>query len=197
MPWFERWRNVFRSERLNSELDDELAFHLAETADRLIEQGIPEQEALRIAKLHLGNYSIHKERTRGMDIANWLDTARADVVYGLRQSRMAPGFTTVALLSLAFGIGANTAMFQLVNAIRIKMLPVKNPQELVVLDWEKDSSRAGSWSSRSANFTYAQWDQIRDLQQAFSSVLAWSASRFNLTNGGEPRFPEGLYVSGN
>ncbi len=82
------------------------------------------------------------------------------------------------------------------NAIRLKMLPVQNPQELVSIDFEKGSARAGWWSSRSARMTYAQWEQIRAQQQAFTGVLAWSAARFNLANGGEPRFAEGLYVSG-
>jgi predicted permease len=76
------------------------------------------------------------------------------------------------------------------------MLPVRNPQELVSIDFEKGSARAGWWSSRSATMTYKQWEQIRQQQQAFTGVLAWSAARFNLANGGEPRFAEGLYVSG-
>jgi hypothetical protein len=76
------------------------------------------------------------------------------------------------------------------------MLPVRNPQELVSIDFEKGSARAGWWSSRSARLTSAQWEQIRAQQQAFTGVLAWSAARFNLANGGEPRFAEGLYVSG-
>jgi predicted permease len=102
----------------------------------------------------------------------------------------------VAVLSLALGIGANTAIFQLVDAIRLKMLPVHNPQELVSIDFERDSMRAGWFSSRSARLTYAQWEQIRAQQQAFTGVLAWSAARFNLANGGEARPAEGLYVSG-
>ena len=102
----------------------------------------------------------------------------------------------MAVLSLALGIGANAAIFQLVNAIRLTMLPVENPKELVSITFDKDAGRAGWWSSRSANFTYAQWDQIRTRQQAFTGVLAWSATRFNLAGGGEPRFAEGLYVSG-
>ena len=125
-----------------------------------------------------------------------LESIRQDVRYGLRQLRQSPGFSFVAVLSLALGIGANTAIFQLVNAIRLKMLPVRNPQELVSIDFEKGSARAGWWSSRSATLTYAQWEQIRAQQQAFTGVLAWSAARFNLANGGEPRFAEGLYVSG-
>jgi putative ABC transport system permease protein len=125
-----------------------------------------------------------------------LESITQDVRYGLRQLRQSPGFSFVAVLSLAMGIGANTAIFQLVNAIRLKMLPVRNPQELVWIDFEKGSARAGWWSSRSARLTSAQWEQIRAQQQAFTGVLAWSAARFNLANGGEPRFAEGLYVSG-
>jgi putative ABC transport system permease protein len=124
------------------------------------------------------------------------ETILQDGRYGVRQLKQNPGFTAVAVLSLALGIGANTAIFQLVNAIRLTMLPVENPKELVSIEFEKGAARSGWWSSRSANFTYGQWEQIRERQQAFTGVLAWSATRFNLANGGEPRFIEGLYVSG-
>src|SRR5205085_2596173 len=123
-----------------------------------------------------------------------LETIMQDVRYGIRQLRQSPGFTIVAVLSLALGVGANTAIFQLVDAIRLKMLPVERPQELVSVGFQKGARRAGWWSSRSAQFTYAQWQQIHTRQQAFSGVLAWSAARFNLSNGGEARYAEGLYV---
>src|SRR5581483_10354278 len=139
----------------------------------------------------LGNYTIQKERSRDMNVAAWLDQLRADVVYGIRQLRLSPGFTAVAVLSLALGIGANAAIFQLVNAIRLKLLPVKDPGQLVVVDWNKNSARAGDWSTRSANFTYTQWDVLRGEQKPFSDLIAWSATQFDLTRGGEPRFAEG------
>ncbi len=119
-----------------------------------------------------------------------------DLRYGARQLRQAPGFTAVALLSLALGIGANTAIFQLVDAVRLRTLPVDKPQELVSIDLARDSMRSGHFSTRSARLTYGHWDQIRTQQQAFSGVLAWSAARFNLASGGEGRYAEGLYVSG-
>jgi putative ABC transport system permease protein len=119
-----------------------------------------------------------------------------DLRYGARQLFKDPAFTIVAALSLALGIGANTAIFQLVNAIRLKSLPVKDPQELVSVDFKKGSALGGNWSSRSARMTYSQFDQIRQNQQAFTGVIAWSAERFNLARGGEPDFAEGLYVSG-
>src|SRR5579884_408033 len=196
MPWYTRWRNVFRSEQLNRELDDELAHHLAETADRLEAEGFAPDEALGRARLLLGNYSLQKENTREMNIAAWLDQTRADILYGLRQLKLSPAFTAVAVVSLALGIGANTAIFQLINSIRLKTLPVKDPQQLVALDWDKDAHVAGSWSSRNARFSYPLWQAINREQQSFSGLIAWSDSRFNLTRGGEPRFAEGMYVNG-
>src|SRR4051812_13191499 len=119
-----------------------------------------------------------------------------DLRYGARQLRSNPGFTAVAVLSLALGVGANSAIFQLVNAVRLRTLPVENPQELVTLDFAKGSARSGSWTTRSARFTSAMWDQLRTLSEPFSATTAWSATRFNLAQGGEARYAEGLYVSG-
>lgn len=124
------------------------------------------------------------------------DSATNDIRYGIRQLKQNPGFTTVAVLSLALGIGANTAIFQLINAIRLTALPVERPQELACVDFQKGSRRGGWWSSRSARFTYAHWQQVRERQQAFTGLLAWSATRFNLAPAGEARYAEGLYVSG-
>jgi putative ABC transport system permease protein len=196
MPWYSRWRNVFRAKRLNDDLECEFQYHVAETVDRLVAAGMPEKEALREARRRLGNYSLQKERTRDMNIAAWLDETRADLAYGARQLRLNPGFASIAILSLALGIGANTAIFQLVNAIRLKTLPVQNPRELVSIDFEEGSTRNGSWYNGAAAGTYAHWEQIRAQQQAFSGVLAWSSTRFNLASGGQPRYAQGLYVSG-
>ena len=126
-----------------------------------------------------------------------LDSLAQDFRYGIRQLLKAPSFTLIAISSIALGIGANTAIFQLVDAIRLRLLPVQNPRELVTIDFVKGSARAGWWSSRSARFTSPQWDRIRSEQKAFTDVVAWSATRFDLTLGGPARFAEGLYVSGN
>ena len=119
-----------------------------------------------------------------------------DLRYGARQLRLNPAFAAVAVLSLALGIGANTAIFQLVDAVRLRTLPVENPQQLAYIDFARGSMRSGWFSTRSARLTYTQWDLIRKQQQAFSGTLAWSATRFNLANGGESRYAAGLYVSG-
>jgi putative ABC transport system permease protein len=125
-----------------------------------------------------------------------MDQFAGDLRFGIRQLRLNPTFTAVAVLSLALGIGANTAIFQLIDAIRLRPLPVGNPQELAYIDFMKGSHRGGWWSTRSANFTSAQWDSVRTRQQAFSEVMAWSAKQFNLAQEGKARYAEGLFVSG-
>jgi putative ABC transport system permease protein len=124
-----------------------------------------------------------------------LDSFTQDLRYGARQLLRSPGFTVVAVLSLALGIGANTAIFQLVDAVRLRTLPVQDPQDVVYINFAPNSARSGWWSSRSATFTSAHWQQIQSQQQAFTGVLAWSATRFNLAQGGEVRYAEGLYVN--
>jgi len=125
-----------------------------------------------------------------------MDIITRDLRFGLRQLRLNPTFTAVAVLSLALGIGANTAIFQLIDAIRLRTLPVQRPRELAYIDMTKGSWRMGWSSTRSARFTYALWESIRTRQQGFSGTMAWSATRFNLAEGGKVRFAEGLFVSG-
>jgi putative ABC transport system permease protein len=120
----------------------------------------------------------------------------ADLRYGVRQLRLNPLFTLVAVSSLALGIGANIAIFELIDAIRIRALPVGSPQELGYLDFTKGSKRSGWWSTRSANFTFKQWESLRRQQQAFSGMIAWSAKDFNLSQEGKARYKEGLFVNG-
>src|SRR3954453_9702940 len=119
-----------------------------------------------------------------------------DLRYGARQLRANPGFTAVAVASLALGIGANSAIFQLVDAVRLRTLPVANPQELVYLDFAPKSDRSGWFSTRSARFSYTHWEQFQKSREPFSGLIAWSANRFNLMPGGESRYAEGLYVNG-
>jgi predicted permease len=200
MPWHARWRNVFRSEHLNAELDNELEFHLAETVDRLIATGLSESEARQIARRRLGNYSVQKERTRDMNVAGWLEAARADFNYGLRQLRLNPGFAAVAILSLALGIGANTAIFQLLDALRMRGLPVNDPGQLVTIvrgGGPNDFFTAGSYTSREQAFTYAQMEAVQHHKEAFSDMITFWPTRFNLSTGGRSRFAEGLLISSN
>ncbi len=126
----------------------------------------------------------------------WLDALGHDLRYGARQLRSSPGFTLVAVLSLALGIGANTAIFQLVDAVRLRTLPVRAPQELVSIDFPKEAMRDGWQIGRGARLTYPLFDEIRKRQRAFAGVFAWAPTHFNLASGGEPRLAEGMFVSG-
>src|ERR1022692_1946485 len=119
-----------------------------------------------------------------------------DLRYAARQLRANPGFAAVVVLSFGLGVGANSAIFQLVDAVRLRTVPVKNPQDLVTIDFAKDSSRSGNWSTRSARLTSVLWDQVRGLKEPFAATIAWSAMRFNVAPGGEARYAEGQYVSG-
>jgi putative ABC transport system permease protein len=126
-----------------------------------------------------------------------LESGWQDFHYGARLLRLNKGFFAVAALSLALGIGANTAIFQLLDAVRLRMLPVSHPDELAELQIAKNAHCcSGSFSNRRPNFTYAQWQQIREHQQAFSSIFAWGDTTFNLAESGQVRFAQGLWVSG-
>ena len=119
-----------------------------------------------------------------------------DVRYGLRALRLNPGFSAVAILSLALGIGANTAIFQLLDAVRLRTLPVKNPQELVVVKVSNSHGRSGDFRGSFPMFTNAIWERVRDGQQAFSGMAAWNSLSFNLAEGGRSRLVRGMYVNG-
>jgi predicted permease len=197
MSWYTRIANVFRTGKLGDQLDDELAFHVAERTDELVAGGMTAKEARREALRRFGNYTLQKERTRDMDIAQVTESVLNDLRYGLRQLRSSPGFTTVAVLSLALGIGANTAIFQLIDALRLRSLPVRDAWQLAAIDAVPDFFTSGWYQARNRAFTYAQFEQIRKHQQAFTGVLAFGDRRFNLSRGGESRYAEGLYVTAN
>jgi putative ABC transport system permease protein len=125
----------------------------------------------------------------------WEDAMIQDLRFGVRMLLKNKGFTTVAILSLALGIGANTAIFQLLDAVRLRTLPVQAPQELFEVRMANmDGARGGIWREPSVSFPI--WEQIRDRQQAFSGIFAWGTDTVNLAPGGEVRRARMLYVSG-
>jgi putative ABC transport system permease protein len=112
-----------------------------------------------------------------------------DIRLAVRALRATPVVSFVAILSLALGIGANTAIFSIVNTLLLRALPVKEPQRLALLTDEVSPTSAGSW-------TNPIWEQLRARAQLVDGALAWSTTRFNLAAGGETRFVEGVWVSG-
>ena len=119
-----------------------------------------------------------------------------DFRYGARRLRLEPAFALVAILSLALGIGANTAIFQLLDAVRLRSLPVSRPGELVNVRIGKLKGRTGSFSGHFPDLTSLLFERIRAEQKAFSQLAAWSSDRINLAAGGEARYAEALWVSG-
>src|SRR5262245_4953620 len=120
-----------------------------------------------------------------------------DLRFGVRLLLKNKSFTAIAVLSLALGIGANTAIFQLIDAVRLRTLPVKAPQELVELRLaDRKGARGGFASSTYPRVTNPIWEQIKDRQEAFSGVFAWGTDSVNLAPGGESRSARMLYASG-
>ena len=188
MGWYRRFVNNFRPNRLSADIQREIEFHIAERADDLVAQGMSAGEARREARRMFGNPTVQQERVRDADLLTWLESLGADVRYALRSMRASPGFTFVIVLSLALGVGANTAIFSLINAVVLRTLPVIRPEELVQVTYP---------SGAEAVLTNPLWEQLRDRQNVFSSVFAYdSETGFNLAEGGEMRRATGSMVSG-
>ena len=186
-----RLRALFRRKAVEAELDDELRAHFAHEVEKHVKAGVPRDEATRLARLALGGFEQVKEQCREARGTHLLETTLQDLRYALRILSRTPAITTVAVLSLALGIGANTAIFSLIDTLLLQLLPVHRPEELVRVEfsWERGPET-------NANFTNPLWEQIRDRQDVFSGVFASSPQRFDLAHGGQARYANGLYVSG-
>jgi len=146
--------------------------------------------------------NLFRRSTSAFWDALWLQPKRLedemfqDLHFGVRMLLKNKSFTTVAVLSLALGIGANTAIFQLIDAVRLRMLPVRAPQELAEVRLVNMKGARGGFTRSSPTVTNPIWEQIRDRQQGFSGIFAWGTDTANLAPGGEERPARMLYVSG-
>lgn len=189
-------RTFFHKREEEQELDDELRDFLEKAVAEKMRRGMARSEALRAARIELGGAEVVKEKVRAVSWETHVENLWNDLRFGARLLRFNPVFAAAAILSLALGIGANTAIFQLLDAVQMRTLPVKNPQELASIGINQRNGASGSFSSRYSNLTYAMWEQIRAQQQGFSEVFAWSPTHFNISPGGEVKNVEGLWVSG-
>jgi putative ABC transport system permease protein len=190
-----RLRAIFRRGALERELDDELRFHLEHHINAEMKNGHSREEAERRARLTFGGVDRAKEASRDARGVSPFEVLLRDLRYAIRLLLKSPGFTVVALLSLTLGIGANTAMFQLLNALTLASLPVHEPGELAEVRPATGSGKRGSQMRPEAT-TAPLWQHLRERQQAFSSLAAWADEGFNLAPAGEVRRARGLYVSG-
>jgi putative ABC transport system permease protein len=131
MSWISRLTNVFRSSRLDRDLDAELEFHIEARTDELIARGMAPDDAAREARRHFGNRLLLRESSREVKLISWLESVFQDVRFGLRMLRKNAGITAAAVLSLSLAIGACTAAFSLIDALILRPLPVPDPGRLI------------------------------------------------------------------
>src|ERR1044071_2656540 len=189
------WRNLLRKDRVEEDLKEEVEAYLDLLIEMKIKEGLKRAEARRAALIEMGGVEQVKESVREVRMGQTLEAIWQDLRYGIRMLMKYPGFTCVAVLTLALGIGANTAIFQLIDAVRLRTLPVKAPQELAEVRMADMKGARGGFF-RSPSVTNPIWEQIRERQQAFSGIFAWGTDSVNLAPGGEVRSARMLYVSG-
>lgn len=185
--WF---RVSSRRADFEREMQDEMRIHLELDQADLRRSGLSEEEARRRAFADFGSLLARREECREAVGLRLFDELRGDVAYAVRLLRTSPAFTIVALLSLALGIGANTAIFSLIDTVLVKTLPVKDPQQLFFVD------NSGGKSSGSSGPPYPCFERLRDHNRFLSGIAAFSERQFKVSIDGVPERVRGQYASG-
>src|SRR5262245_16751171 len=169
------WMDPFRRRQLNQNLDEEINAHVSLEVQRRVELGESPDEARTAALREMRGIAFVKEATRDAWAWGTYERLAQDLRYAVRTLRKSPVFTGIAILSLALGIGANTAIFTMINAVLLQTLPVDNPEQLVLLTSYQRDGLVG-------NFAYPDYQQLREGSRVFSGLLA--ASRPTPANAG-------------
>ncbi|MGH9771809.1 MAG: ADOP family duplicated permease [Candidatus Acidiferrales bacterium] len=185
MNW---WGRLFRKNQVERELDAELRDHIERAVAENLRKGMNESEARRAARLTLGGLEQTKEECREARGTLWLENILQDIRYAFRTLRKNRGFAAAAICTLALGIGANTAMFDVINGVLLRPLPYKDPGRLVEVS---PAVRTGQlWS-----FAYPEYRDVALQSRSFQSIAAWRDRGANLSAPGNPAFLPVLQVS--
>ena len=169
MSWFGRLRNSLATRRSDRNLDEEIRFHLDQRVEENVENGMSIEEARREARRRFGSPLRARDLTRDVDTIDWIETTWRDFLDAFRMLRRNPGYALAAVLALALGIGANTAMFSLVNAVLLRSLPYQNPDRLVLL-WGNVLREHGLERRGASVPDFLDW---RNQSRSFEGMAAW------------------------
>jgi len=207
-----RIKGLFAGEKQDRELNEELRAHLEMLVEEKRRQGMTEEQARYAAGLYFGGIAQTEEAYREVRSLQFIETFLQDLRYAVRMLRRAPGFAAVVIVSLALGIGVNTAIFSAIDAVMLRLLPVEEPQQLVMLEWhaskwpgkyvqDLEGSSFGNEQdgSTSYSFTYTQYQQFKNQNHVFSSTVAFAANSDAVNVGIDGRAESAVIqgVSGN
>jgi putative ABC transport system permease protein len=185
-----RLRALFRRSDVESEMDDELRFHLERQVEKYVQSGMTPNDALRRARLEFGGEVQVREDCREARGVHWIETTFQDLGYGLRSLRKSPGFAAVAVITLALGIGATTAIFSVANPILFRPLPFRDPDRLMSV-LENKAAQHLEWLY-ATQISYVEWKRR---QTVFSSIAAVHGCGFRMPGEGQPHLLPGTCVS--
>lgn len=193
LPRFLSWLKwMVKGQRLEREMESEAQFHLESYAADLVRKGLSQQEAMRKARIEFGGIESHKDAVRASVGVRWWGELGSDLRHGLRLLRKNPGFTAVAILTLALGVGANTAMFSIVNAVLLRSLPFPDPDRLVRIYFNNPGV-----GLRGVRFSVPELDDLKTQTDVFEDVSVIVLGPTNLTGAKQPEHLEMMEVSPN
>jgi predicted permease len=181
---------MVKGRRLESEMETEAQFHLESYAADLVGEGLSQQEAMRRARIEFGGIESHKDAVRAAVGVRWWSELGSDLRHGLRLLRKNPGFTAVAILTLALGVGANTAIFSIVNAVLLRSLPYRDPDRLVRIFFNEPGL-----GLRDVSFSKPELDDLQTRAGVFEDATPIYEGSENLTGAGRPERVEGVNTS--